>query len=452
MKLRIRFSHILSQSLFKSCSVIVASDSHEHVTLADLKRSVYEYVVKDIGCEMEQDGWKHVTVSLDGHHPLAAPLLASVQHGASPAFDRSEDECDDTTSLQSLGVVRGDTIYVLGLPCHIQCTQTEDRSQPSEDQNTMEVSIDSRGMPQSVLLQIEQYVQERWPNCKLTRNDALALIIHGGLVDYGFDCCQINIEDIIGNVCKKNECVYEINYVLQIEKPAKRLELVLYLSMQRKNAMLVMQFPHGGIVSKLVVIPGEALPREDDALCRNYKVLGNALLWNDEECFRMLTVCKDAFCRHVLSLSCAKLDIEYPGACLIMMPADVKRKILSFLSFEDLCSVGMTCHEFCMHHRDNRLWVRLLNMYFQKETGMDSNVYGKYAAKQEFKRLMLAKREALSRPRDSHTFGGRWIPPPTGWGQPRPRLPGIIGGDYDRFPPGLPRLRGSSRISQWRLE
>lgn len=450
MKLRIRFSHVLSQSLFKSCSVIVTSDSQEHVTLADLKRTVYENVVKEIGCEMEQDGWKHVAVSLDGRHPLVAPLPASVQHDACPAFDASEVDCDDTISLQSLGVVRGDTIYVVGLPCHIQCTKTEDRSQPSEeDRNTMEVSTDSRGMLPSVLLQIEQYVRERCPNRKLTRNDALALIIHGGLIDYGFDCCQ-NIEDIIGTVCKKNECVYEINYVLQIEKPTKRLELVLYLSMQRKNAMLVMQFPHGGIVSKLVVIPGEAFPRKDDTLCRNYKVLGNALQWNDEECFRMLTVCKDAFCRHVLSLSCAKLDIEYPGACLIMMPADVKRQILSFLAFDDLCSVGMTCHEFCMHHRDNRLWVRLLNMYFQK-AGIESNVYGTCAAKQEFKRLMLAQREALSRQRDSHTFGGRWMPPPPGWGQPRPRLPGIIGGDYDRLPPGLPR-RGSRRLSQWRLE
>lgn len=450
MKVRIRFSHGLSQgSLQSSISLNVVSSS-EHATLADLKRTVYEYIIVETGCQKEEEGWRDVVVSLDGTHPLET--LNPPQEGD------SESAGDAMTSLQSLGLVRGDTIYVLDAPrCTRPAENQEDTQPPTrQDQGSEASTMHCRGMLPSVLFKIDTYVVEKGLNHRLTRNDAIALIIHGGLIDYGFDCCH-EIEDVVGNVCKITGCVYAIQYVLRIEKISKHLEMVLYISVQRKNVMLVMQFPCGGsLVSKSIEIePGEVCRDQGYRNSRKHCTIWSKLLhWTEEQCFHMLTVCKDTFCRHVLSLSCTTLGIEYPGACLSMMPADVKRKILSFLAFDDVCCLGMTCREFCTLHRENDLWMLLLEKYFERQTVVKSNVYGKYAAKQEFKRLMLAQREARSREQESSTiFGIRWTPPPPppSWGQPRHRYPGIIGGDYDRLPPGLPQRR-TQRQNQWRLE
>ncbi len=458
MKVRIRFCKGLSQGPpqpLVTLNVTAStnnSETPEHITLSDLKKAVYEYTVLQTGCPTKDDGWKQVVVSLDGSHPLEARC------GRQGCHDTRESICehDAITSLQNLGLVVGDTIYVMEIPLDIRPSgspagEKQEDPHPSNRDGESEETY-HRSMVPCILYKLDQSLKERGLDHLLTRNDALALIIHGGLIDYGFDCCH-DIDSIVGNTCKKNACIYEITYVLRLENISEHLEMLLYLSMQRKTVMLVMQFPCGSLVTKSLEIPGRVCTDQLYDTSRNkHSVWSRTLYWTEEHCFHMLTLCKDAFCRHVLLMACTKMNVEYPGACLSMMPVDVKMTILGFLAFDDLCRLGMTCQDFCTLHRDNTLWFALLAKHFKKDAVIELDVYGKYAAKQEFKRLMLAQREELSRRHSSIHLGLRWTPPPApAWGQQRPRLSGITGGDYDRLPPGFPQRR-TSRHSQWRLD
>lgn len=502
MKIRIRFSQRLSEHFpgHRARSVDLTGgdgedirSSPDEVTLADLKKAVCDHIVSvGIDCLQHslneganiEDAWKHVVVSLGGHghQPLVSPQEAArrrvTHHDARVSGTRlptvDEDICggDHTTSLQSLGVISGDTIYVLSFPGSEERTSQTPIDMPMiYDDKTIPV-IEERdpftsgpgGMLPSVLQLIQEGIWERHLEDKLTRNDAITLIIHAALIEYGFDCCN-TLDDIVGPVCKENPCVYQIRYLLQVEHLSNKcLECLLHVSMQHKSVMMTMKISSGKLITKLLKLPSEEYDRGPENV-KQQSLWNQALGWNHEQCFQFLTSCKDDFCRHALSLSCAQLDIEYPGACLAMMPAEVKRKILGFLDFDDLCSVGMTCRELCMQHRDNTLWISLLDKYFSnhdRDTQEESRVYGTCMAKHEFKRLLLAQREkdALMKRRHVSQHAIPWAPPPPVWGQPRPRFPGIIGGDYDRVPSGLPshtpslpmipRARGGHH--QWRLE
>lgn len=443
-----------------SSLVELRGDDDGNVTLADLKKAiVYQYLSAGDDCRAEvEDAWKQVVVSLGGE-PLVAPVPENVEEslGVVPSLD---NQCmyDEMTSLQSLGVVRGDTIYVLEFPVHTTCSTAD--PQPLKDTSNDDHRVEL--VPSAGLRRIEECVREKHLEHHVTRNDAIALLIHAALVDYGFDSGHHvgTVEESIirGGSCKKNACVYEMEYVLHVESDCVRhMNMVLHLSMQQKNVMIVMQFPTGCLLTASLPVPEGDLncARENNTILDT--VWNRVLRWSNAQCSSMLTMCKDMFCRHVLFVSCSLMGIDYPGACLSMMPADVKENILRLLDFDDLCSIGMTCREFYIQHRDSALWIRLLQRYFpdQGEICTETNLY-----KSMFKKLMMAQRERealVTRGQRASMGGIRWTPPLPSWGQPSPRFPGITGGDYDRLPPGIPRgsqlpMPPRIRGSRWRLE
>ena len=434
-------------------------------SLADLKRAIWTHL-GDSERSPNAD-WREVVVSLNGKTPLQSDISHNTEGRASTSqqalHPSKDDDIDARTSLRSLDIISGDIVWVLYLP---GCTRSSKNPEVDVDSDS------SRGMhvaasPMNVNMYSNMENDHQYPTSiqtsvplifkdlekilgddvmsgrvSVTRSQSLVLLVHAAMTGYGFDSVTPTSELL--KECRVTETFYRIPYELKVKSS----------NAQEQSVSFVV---HVSTMSSSIVLAMDISQDIDDHVLRLFSLNGAAkgdiLGLCSKYVFHLMNSWKDDFCQPVLLRCCKILGIEYPVASFMAIPMDVKYKILSWLDFRDLCSIGMTCRE--MHHvaNDNVFWLALCREYFPDQLTSENTIYGQFAAKYAFKRMMSIQKE---RDRERHEMlrfrHMRRMPP-----QPpemRPSFPGIIGGDYDRMPSLRPppwSAAPRNTNQQWRL-
>ena len=142
--------------------------------------------------------------------------------------------------------------------------------------------------------------------------------------------------------------------------------------------------------------------------------------------FALWKCVKDELSLPLLTVFCKRAGLPPPPS-LLMLPMELKMKILECLPALDLARVGSVCSELRYLCANNELWKRL----FIQEFGSSAAGPGSRNWKSEFEQRFVERKRALER---------RPHPRPSWYGiasRFTPRFPsrrGIIGGDYDIYP------------------
>ena len=388
------------------------SEGDASVTLGDLKRSICRHAGGD-GVE----GWRGVSVSLNGSTPLSL-----VDGGIG----------DDDTSLKSLGVCSGDLIWVLEMPAVEGCADVDMEEGSPERTGLVPLQV---GIVDRTLYEARDEVLQY--SVQLNRSDCVALVIHAAMLACGFDS-HVCFRDIVG-ACRQTSSAHQIRYHVKIERDGH-----VYETWEDACEMRVSNLPGGSCVvcahagkndGCTVVHTLRVVPCLDSFFTAQPYVSGDGLLefWN---------ACKDDLCLPLLYSCIRSLGLNYsPRASLAMVPSGVRQAILSRLDYKDLCAVSITCKEMSVASTDNSLWLPLVARYFPERQLLESSASTTQGCvKSIFKTAMIALQER-KRERKHPSRLQQPMPPgpsfPPFPGMQRPQHPGIIGGDYDRFP-GVP--------------
>merc|ERR1711874_561836 len=126
-----------------------------------------------------------------------------------------------------------------------------------------------------------------------------------------------------------------------------------------------------------------------------------------------------------------------PTAGLAGLPPELLLNILHLLPVPAVLNLGGSCKQASVVARDNSLWKHLVSRDFPKaikkvEDGDWFNVYKtEYLNKKEIERM---RQERLERPNFPDPMFPFHPPPDPDFGPLPPPIPGMVGGDYDRFP------------------
>lgn len=167
----------------------------------------------------------------------------------------------------------------------------------------------------------------------------------------------------------------------------------------------------------------------------------------EKEIFQLWKAVKDGLSLHLLIDICQKNGLPLP-ACFMLLPVDLKIKVLEFIPGVDIARVACTCSELRYLSSDDELWKRKLVEEFGllAERIFEGRSWKEKYSKYVNKRI---ERERTSAWPNYHS--------PMFYPVGPQRFP-MIGGDYDRFPaigsfdrrmprigfPGLPSRRNFS--------
>jgi hypothetical protein len=434
-------------------------------SLADLKKAVWTHL-GDSERSPNAD-WREVVVSLNGK----TPLQSCTNHSTDARVSTSEQESrhskhgkpddDAKTSLKSLDVISGDIVWVLHLPGYPRrsnkpeadvgsdssreiCIASSRTDMDIDVEKDLQHSSQSQASVPLIFKDLENILGDDIMRGRVPTSwsQAFVLLFHAAMTGYGFD--GVMPTSRILKECRVTETLYRIPYELKVKSRNDReqsVSFVVHVSTMSSSMVLAMDIPQDISEQVVRLFPLTGAAKGDIlGLCSKYV-------------FQLMNSWKDDFCQPVLLRCCKILGIEYPVASFMVIPMDVKYKILSWLDFRDLCSIGMTCRE--MHHvaNDNVFWLALCREYFPDQLTSENTIYGQFAAKYAFKRMISIQKERDRERQEMLRFRHTRRMPP----QPpemRPSFPGIIGGDYDRLPslrppPWSAGPRNNNR--QWRL-
>ncbi|TYK29445.1 F-box protein SKIP22-like [Cucumis melo var. makuwa] len=143
----------------------------------------------------------------------------------------------------------------------------------------------------------------------------------------------------------------------------------------------------------------------------------------EKQVFEFWKIVKDALALPLLIDICEKTGLP-PPASFMLLPADVKLKILEALPGVDIARVECVCTELRYLASSNELWKMKFNQEFGLEDGVSGNRVWKTKFVEYYEREKQRNRRT-SNMRDAISFGRHRRPP-----YPFP-VPHIIGGDYD---------------------
>ncbi|KAG7014930.1 F-box protein SKIP22, partial [Cucurbita argyrosperma subsp. argyrosperma] len=147
----------------------------------------------------------------------------------------------------------------------------------------------------------------------------------------------------------------------------------------------------------------------------------------DKQVFELWKLVKDALALPLLIDLCEKTGLPTP-ASFMLLPADLKIKILEALPGVDIARVECVCTELLYLASSNELW----KMKFTEEFGSEDSVSGKRLWKSQF--VARYENEKLRSRRTNHVRDFLSL----GWPVRRPPYqfpaPHVIGGDYDIVP------------------
>ncbi|GAQ88886.1 hypothetical protein KFL_004670030 [Klebsormidium nitens] len=137
---------------------------------------------------------------------------------------------------------------------------------------------------------------------------------------------------------------------------------------------------------------------------------------------------KDGLSVPLLSLLCQRAGVS-PPASLILLPFDAKNNILAKLSARDLAAVAVTCSELREAASGDDFWRALFQREFPNERPAVRAGMWKEAFRMAWVDRKLQRERRLEYERQLHVGRREW----RGF---RYQPPGMVGGDYDRFPFG----------------
>lgn len=172
----------------------------------------------------------------------------------------------------------------------------------------------------------------------------------------------------------------------------------------------------------------------------------------EKEIFGLWKVVKDTLSLPLLIDICQKNGLPSP-ACFMLLPTDLKIKILEFFSGIDVSKVGCTCSELRYLSSTNDLWKKK----FLEEFGdVDERLLVGRSWKDKYANYWVRKKNAEKRTeRNIFRMPNIFVPR---FNQFNPQRFPMIGGDHDRFPAigslvqggprlGFPRLPGRRNFS-----
>lgn len=174
----------------------------------------------------------------------------------------------------------------------------------------------------------------------------------------------------------------------------------------------------------------------------------------ENEVFEFWKIVKDGLALPLLIDLCERGDLM-PPPCLMRLPTELKLNILELLPGADVAKVGCVCRELQYLSTNNDLWKQKFVEEFGNEAGKGGggNWQGKFVSYWENRKKR--KRDSDLWRRYPHV--NRPFMYPRSDPNPFGRFPGMIGGDFDRFPglgvpgpfgpapPGLPFTRHAAR-------
>jgi len=134
-------------------------------------------------------------------------------------------------------------------------------------------------------------------------------------------------------------------------------------------------------------------------------------------------------------LQTCRSHLGLPIKGLLGLPPEVLLGILRFLPITSIISTSSTCKQLNDASKDQSLWRRLLKKDFPGKEAIDW--------REAYKKEYVAKKEEEERKNEA--LRNRMLPPPMfpypdpvnpDGGPALPMIPGMVGGDYDRFPMG----------------
>lgn len=150
----------------------------------------------------------------------------------------------------------------------------------------------------------------------------------------------------------------------------------------------------------------------------------------EREVFAFWRTVKDRLALPLLIDLCEKAGLDLPP-CFMRLPTDLKLQILMCLPGIDVAKVACVCSELRYLTSSDDLWKqKFVEQFGDAERSEGGSLWKEKFAKalESRKRRRTAVHTSFMRMRrDRRPFPGRFAGP----------LPGIIGGDYDLFPPGV---------------
>eukprot|EP00250_Pteridium_aquilinum_P007332 c17077_g1_i1 orf=621-2159(-) len=189
----------------------------------------------------------------------------------------------------------------------------------------------------------------------------------------------------------------------------------------------------GNVVFFGTTTPGTLSPLKLSLLTSRH-LIGNVLSHDDlissySDLFELWKCAKDGLALRLLTTLCEMAGLPAPSS-LLVIPTELKMKILEFLPALDLMKVGCTCSELRHISANDELWKRLFHEEFGDPSAPQQlpsfrGWKAAYAVRFLERKRTLERRSYPQRP--LHGFSSRFPPR-------FPRMGGIIGGDYDIYP------------------
>lgn len=149
--------------------------------------------------------------------------------------------------------------------------------------------------------------------------------------------------------------------------------------------------------------------------------------------FELWKQVKDNLSLPLLTCMCEKAGL-LPPASLLLLPTELKIKVLEYLPPKSLATIGCVCSELKFLAATDELWkVRFKETFGWPESGRAPGGRGwKSAFARESARRARREEERREAERQlrADVFPSLLMRPPP----MNPHFPGLLGGDYDRFP------------------
>ncbi|KAI5067761.1 hypothetical protein GOP47_0018289 [Adiantum capillus-veneris] len=298
-----------------------------------------------------------------------------------------------------------------------------------------DMQIDGENLPQDTHVDAVDAEQERLSNSipailqrilnaengSVSRpSDFLLLAVHAVMLETGFTVMNAVEEGHTLPGGWSNGGVANICYMLRNMPDA----------VNAVGSVVLKSLTLGGNVVIYGTITGSGLSPRKISLLTSKHIIGNTISHDDpissfSDLFELWKCAKDELSLPLLTALCEMTGLPPPSSFLVI-PTELKMKILDRLTAMDLVKVGSTCSELRHLSANDELWKKLFYEDFGNPSAAQQLVSFRgwksaYAVRFLDKKRMLERRPHIHRP--FYGIGSR------------SRFPRIIGGDYDIYPP-----------------
>lgn len=263
-------------------------------------------------------------------------------------------------------------------------------------------------------------------------SDLLVLAVHAVMLETGFIVIDGMEEGYTLPGGWSNGGIANICYTLQgIQESGNNVGNVVLKSLTLGNNVVV----YG-------TLTGVSLQPRKLSMLSSKHLIGNAVAEDDllssfSDLFELWKCAKDELSLPLLAAMCEMAGLPPPSSFLVM-PTELKMKILERLSALDLAKVGGSCSELRHLSANDELWKKLFLEEFGNQPGAEK-LPTFQGWKSAYAVRFLERKRTFERRVQSHRpiygISTRFVPR-------FPRRTGIIGGDYDIYPFGSGPFRG----------